>query len=198
MKKKNGMTLIEIMLSVALISLVMIFVFNILVDLRNEETISNFKSQDQINRSIITKRIQTDILNKGLYDVKDCEGTLDYPCIYLVFKDNSRGYIKAYGKNFYYGDSLTNLEKWSLSVGSYNTAFLFKYYEELEDAIKGTGRYTLRIVFPVLLTGTSLDQRKFFDIEIVNMGRIPENAAGTRDENFKLNEVTLSKASLAE
>ena len=62
--KKNGMTLVEIILAVALISLVMIFVFNILVDLRQEETFSSYKSSDQINRSIITKRIQDDILNR--------------------------------------------------------------------------------------------------------------------------------------
>ena len=44
--KSKGMTMVELIVSVGLISIVMVFVFNILVDMRQEETNSSFKSQD--------------------------------------------------------------------------------------------------------------------------------------------------------
>lgn len=170
MKKKNGMTMIEIMLAVALISLVLIFVLNILIDLRQEETLSRYKSQDQLNRSIITKTIQDDLLNRGgLSDLNACAtGNTLIACVQLHYLDGSVGYIKI-GRDTLSYQIGNDIEKWTLHSGSYSCSFSYNYEE-----LNGFNQYAMRLYFPVDLSGNVLDNKMNFDVEILYMGSKPE------------------------
>ena len=51
--KSKGMTLVEVIVAIALLGVIVIFVFNLLVDIRQEGINSNIKSQDIMNRTVI-------------------------------------------------------------------------------------------------------------------------------------------------
>lgn len=170
MKKKNGMTMVEILLSVALISLVIVFVFNILIDLRQEETFSKYKSSDQLNRSIITKTIQDDLIAKGgLVDVLSCNRSGLISCVELHFADHNVGFIKVAKDYISYETNDSGLEKWSLEAGEYSNNFSYCYNESTNHE-----KYLMRLYYPVSLKGKPLENRMNFDIEILYIGSKPE------------------------
>ena len=57
---KKGFSLVEIIISVGLIAIVMLFLFQILSDLQYEETTSNFASGNQMNRANVIKKVEDD------------------------------------------------------------------------------------------------------------------------------------------
>ena len=73
MKKLNnkGVTLIELIVSLALISIVMVFIFNLLIDLKAEDSLSSKRSTDALNRSTIIRLIQNDFLDKTINWLKN-------------------------------------------------------------------------------------------------------------------------------
>lgn len=175
--KKNGMTLTEVILAVALISLVMIFVFNILVDLRQEETFSAYKASDQINRSIIIKRIQDDLLDRKLVGIENGNGTClnnDTFCnkINLIYKDGYIGKITVEEHYFSYQlcSSSSNCEmseRWELSAASYkkNFVYCFNYGGTIPGG--SNNNFYVQLIFPVNLTDNVLESQIIFDIEIL-------------------------------
>ena len=56
----KGMTMVEIIVSISLVAIVMIFTLNLLTDLKSEETLGMGKTADLLNRSIIAKNVQAD------------------------------------------------------------------------------------------------------------------------------------------
>ncbi len=70
MKNKKGMTLIELIVSVILVSVIVIFLFRLLIDLRNEENKSNSKPTYKITQTIINKNIQNVLLNETVINVE--------------------------------------------------------------------------------------------------------------------------------
>jgi len=62
---KKGMTLVEIIISVALLSVVLGFLFKVLLDVKYESDDSGFAITNQINRAEITKEIQNDLIESG-------------------------------------------------------------------------------------------------------------------------------------
>lgn len=59
----KGFTLMELMISVSLVSIVLIFTLNLLNDIRAEEDMGSNKTADLTNRTIITKVVQKDLDN---------------------------------------------------------------------------------------------------------------------------------------
>ena len=70
----KGITLIEIIISVGLISVVMLFLFNLLLDMEHESTYSSYLKENQVNRSNIIRTVEEDLLNNKLNDVRLNEG----------------------------------------------------------------------------------------------------------------------------
>lgn len=56
--KSKGTTLIEILISVTLIAFIMVFLFNILVNMKQEYNLISKRSEDSINRAVYTRIIQ--------------------------------------------------------------------------------------------------------------------------------------------
>ena len=173
--------MVEIMIAVALISLVMVFVFNLLVDLRQEETLSNYKSQDQLNRSIITKYIQDDFLTKGIKKLAKCSAADSsgfIACIDITFKDNTSKRIKINQNYFYYGVK-NDMERWKLSAAKYSNSFAYCYKEVGEY-------YYIQFLFPVDMTDNVLESRMIFDIELLHMGIKEGDMSGIPTTNGSL------------
>jgi len=72
---KKGMTLIEIILSIGLVSIVMVQVLNILVDLKDEQLLGKDKTADLTNRSIIVKTVQDRFNTKIVKNLNNCKKT---------------------------------------------------------------------------------------------------------------------------
>ena len=94
--KSKGMTLVEIMISVTMISLVMIFTFNILSDMKSENSQATRRSTDSINRATIIRIVQNDFIYKTLIKVEGCpiNSSILY-CYKFTYSDNSTKMLKG-------------------------------------------------------------------------------------------------------
>lgn len=70
MINKKGMSLAELIIAVALISVVLVFLYSLLSDIKNEMTNSDFAINNQQNRFEIIKTIQNDLLDETIYEIK--------------------------------------------------------------------------------------------------------------------------------
>lgn len=167
----KGTTLIEILISVVLISVIMVFMFNILVDLKNEETLSTQKSNDTLNRSSIIHLIQNDMISKELSSVTFCQDSTDN-CdenhLYFTFtyKDNTKKVLKVYTKYLVYDDEI-----WNLDNGKYllsDMTYCFKNDAKSDDTSEAVTSpyYFLNINIPVTHDATS---KRKYDIDIINI-----------------------------
>ena len=69
MFNKKGITLVEIIISVGLISVVMLFLFNLLLDMEYEDRHSSYLKENQVNRATIIKTVQEDLMANSLENV---------------------------------------------------------------------------------------------------------------------------------
>ncbi len=69
MLNKKGMTLVEIIVSIGLISIVMIYLFNLLIDIQYESNHPSYAKDNMITRATIIKTIQKDLLDNELYKI---------------------------------------------------------------------------------------------------------------------------------
>lgn len=69
MKNKKGFTLVEIIVTMVLMSVVMIFLFNLLSDLRNEENKNNFNSSYVVTSSLLNEYLQSKFLDNTITSV---------------------------------------------------------------------------------------------------------------------------------
>lgn len=67
----KGLSLMELLISIVLISIVLVFLFTLLVDLKNETENNNFAYNNQINRTEVIYTIQKDLNNYTLIGVED-------------------------------------------------------------------------------------------------------------------------------
>jgi prepilin-type N-terminal cleavage/methylation domain-containing protein len=69
---KKGFTLVELSISVTLLSLVMVFMFKFLSDIRKDEDLISFRTEMLLNKSIISKNINEDIREAGGISTLSC------------------------------------------------------------------------------------------------------------------------------
>ena len=67
----KGTTLIELIISIVLISVVIEFMFRLIIDLNNEQENNDFAVENQINRAEAIRFISDDLLNKELISIND-------------------------------------------------------------------------------------------------------------------------------
>ena len=95
---KRGMTLAEIIISVTLISIVIIFLMRLLTTIRYEENFSNYEKANSVNCSEIIKEIQSDLMAYNLFDFKDESNSVSgssKAILHFVFADinNTNKYL---------------------------------------------------------------------------------------------------------
>ena len=66
---KKGTSIIELIISIALLSIILSFMLKLLVDLNNVRTNSKFAKENQIIRSEIIRTIENDIKNKTITNI---------------------------------------------------------------------------------------------------------------------------------
>ena len=72
MKNNKGMTIVEIIVSITLISIILILLISVLITVRNEDEKGKVTSTLLMNQAIITKEIETDFIELGLIGLASC------------------------------------------------------------------------------------------------------------------------------
>ena len=176
MKINNkGMTLTEVIAALIILSIVMIFLFNILSDLRYEDFLSSTRNEDAVNRASLINLIENDFITKDLYKVTPCiDGnniclTFDYRLTKQKTLIISETYV-AYGP-------INMMERWDLANGKYdldNFNYCLKtssYNPDLSDEInlQNSEYFSLKIFVPVI--DTVSNSRKA-DIDLTYIDKI--------------------------
>lgn len=147
MKNNKGVTLVELIISIALISIVIVFLFNLLSEVRYVNNNTNFNRKNQQKRAIILKTIEEDFLNRGLVGLADKTFDDGYEddefAIVLSYKDGTTGTLEISGEFLSYTND-DGYEKWYLEKQSSNTYYnttCVTYSNSLGNESIDTGEY---------------------------------------------------------
>ena len=180
--KSKGTTLIEILISVLLISIIMIFLLNILINMKEEYNLSSQRSQDSLNRATFTRLIQNDLIDIGLKQINiTSDGSKNRFSVEFELKNSVKKKLiveniieneKEVGRVIY------DDEGWTLSSGTYNISeATFTYvepkYTRFHDtgdnrfiSEKDTDYHLLKINIPVT---TDILSNKKYDVEVTHI-----------------------------
>lgn len=176
--KSKGTTLIEIMISILLISFVMVFLFNILINMKEEYNLSSLRSKDSLNRATYTRIIQNDLIKIGLKKVNILsDGSEDRFTLEFELEDSSKK--KLIVENFNdnnqrVGRIIYDDEIWTLTSGTYDISnIIFTYVEPKYEKYHDTGEgiylasdndyHVLKIIVPA---SSDIETNKKLDVEI--------------------------------
>ena len=164
--KNKGSTLVEIIISITLISAVMIFIFGILVDLKQENKVSNTNGVSALERSSYTRVIQNDLIDDKLTGIKVCyEGQM---CFKFTYQDKGEKIFKVENNEVIYGD-----EKWTVEDADFikdRVQFVYKLATNEENLLLNSNAnnyYLLKILIP---DEDNVESNRKIDPEITNLG----------------------------
>ncbi len=147
MFNKKGTTLMEVIISIALISIVLAFMIKLLVDLNNTESNNSYAKSNQINRTEITRLIMDDIKDKEITRVTDIGSLEDKLVINFEFSDRSSSTIECNTNEIVYTPSTgsNDIRRWTLDEGEFYVSKANIYYNRREDTSGNFRVYTLTI-----------------------------------------------------
>ena len=102
--KKNGFTLVELTISIALLSVVMIFLLNFLTLVKKEDVGIEETTNMEIDKSVISKTINSDILKENYINTFSCTEVL---CD-ITLKSGAKRSITIDGNVVKYTDTINN------------------------------------------------------------------------------------------
>lgn len=168
---KKGITLVELIISIALISIVLMFLFRLLVDVRYGQNNTDYNRKNQQTRAIIMKTIQTDFLEKKLIGLKDNTGTNAEVRLEFRYADGTSGNLFINSDTITYQNS-EGTEKWLLEKETDITQFdlqCISYNNSLSiEDLKTQGEFfSVKFTIPVVVNKTKknyIDDLEFFYI----------------------------------
>ena len=173
MKKINnnqGMTIIEILVSITLISMVVIFLMLLISDVKSDSNLAKAKLTANYNRTIIIKTIQDDLRQYEVKRIFLVPGVGNTNQIHFTFNDgNLEKKLTVNDDSIEYkNEGNSKSEKWLLSLkdAKYdgNNLLLCKYTKIYEGTNSGT---FVKIVIPADLSNTIYkDTSLDLDIEL--------------------------------
>lgn len=160
MKLNNkGMTLIELLLSIALIGIVLVFLLQLLNDLQYETDNNNFAYSNQVNRMDAIYTISNDLQKYTLVGVEDASANDNIIIkFYFVYGGSTKASVLRSDYNIYtdeYGDSKTTYYlrytdysgeqySWEMKGAELDLCGTFKYYVD-----NTSNNYYFKINIPV-------------------------------------------------
>ena len=116
MINKKGTSIIELIVSIALLSIVLAFMLKLLVDLNNVRTNTNFAKDNQIVRSSIIRTIENDIRSKDLKKIEKIEENCNSDlCIKFSFFDDTSSMISLNEDKILYSSTNNKNFKWTMN-----------------------------------------------------------------------------------
>ena len=156
---KKGMTLIELLLSIALVGLVLVFLFQLLNDLQYETDNNNFVYNNQVNRIDAIYTIEKDLQNYTLVGVEDASSNDNIIIKFhyikggsiksAILRSDSNTYTDEYGdqKIKYYLRYTSYSDEqfsWEMKGAELDTCGTFKYYVD-----SSSNSYYFKINIPI-------------------------------------------------
>ena len=170
-KYSKGTTLIEIMISVLLISFIMVFLFNILINMKEEYNLTAKKSEDSLNRSSYTRIIQNDLIENQVVGVTKCNtGNI---CLTLKLK-NSAGTTVNKTLSIYEKSIVYDGELWELVGGKYdisNAVFNYSVAETDPNKLSQPNVVNYHLLKFIVPVKHDVFSNRKLDFELVNIGK---------------------------
>lgn len=174
MMNRRGITLIEFIVSVALVAIVMVFLFNLLVDIQYTSKNGTFASDNQLNRASIVRTIMDDFTNLGLVGITD-SSTYDDLRLTFQYQDGSSKVLTVSDKSVLYHD-----ERWTMKARNNRTSYQKRcviYHFESSTCCMGAScdhnvcsdYFYVHIRIPVVIGET--DGNSIDDIELFYVGK---------------------------
>lgn len=144
MLNKKGTTLAEVIISIVLISVVLVFMVRLLIDLNNMETNTTYASDNQINRSEIIRAIGNDLNEKVLVSVSDVNSTPSNLNITFRFNDGTSSVLNATSEVLTYTNSANEMRRWTMDGCRIYPNRAYVYYSP-DNKTQNNRIYTLTI-----------------------------------------------------
>ncbi len=185
MKLNNkGMSLLELLVSIVLISIVLTFLFSLLNDLKNETNNNNFAFNNQVNRVEIIKTIEDDLTTYPLVGIKDksIDGNIKLEFDFLV------------GGNIVTTELSSSIKTTQNSLGEDEKNYYLKYINykkessswELKDAtLDPCGMFTYYV--------DNLSNSYYFKIDFYLYNKI-ENSQNNKEKNNVVDDIEITYA----
>ena len=126
MLNKKGMTLLEIVISIALISVVMLFLFSLLNDIQYESKHTSYAKDFLVSRATIIKDVEEDILNNNITNVMQVNVDANKTTLnFFVGSDPSNMNLEVERKKITYKNAAGEKESFSLSKDNDEEVFDF-------------------------------------------------------------------------
>ncbi len=186
---RKGITLIEFIISVALVGIVMLFLFNLLIDVQYMSKNGDFASDNQLNRASIIKTVMEDFTLHHLVGMED-HSTFQELILTFHYQDGSEKVLTVGNNYVLYGND-EEKERWSMRSSngkdSYQTSCANYHFERATcctdcDEEKCSNYFYLHIRIPVVVSNkntNAIDDLDFFyvgDSAAINDGSFPSKS----------------------
>ncbi|MCI8394439.1 MAG: prepilin-type N-terminal cleavage/methylation domain-containing protein [Bacilli bacterium] len=114
---QKGITLIEFIVSIALVAVVMLFLFNLLIDVQYNSKNGNYAKENQLNRASIIRAVMDDFTNLGLVGITDSSTSGELRLTFR-YKNGSSKLLSVGEQYVIYGD-----ERWSMKSRNNRTTY---------------------------------------------------------------------------
>lgn len=131
MLNKKGSSLVELVISIALMSVVLVFMMKLLVDLNNTETNNSYAKKNEVIRSEIIRMIGNDLNENILSEVRTSTSTNGNELKIGFSFNNKTSEIIVDNNTLTYTNAKGQTRKWTLKQGEFNTSCVdYKMGEE--------------------------------------------------------------------
>ena len=181
---KKGMTLVELLITIVLISIVLLFLFSLLNDLRSEKDNNDYVSENQINRADAIYTIERDLQRFPLKEINNRSGNyLIFDFIFIVKDEEKTATLSSFIENDVHYLSYINAEEekyvWEMkdAIIDQNAKYIYK---ENDDSYY----FMIHInIYNKINTKNNKDNNNYLDdIEISNYGKL-DYLNNTIDDN---------------
>lgn len=117
---KKGSTLLELIISITLISVILVFLMRLLVDLNNTQTNNDFAKDNQINRAEIIRMVENDLTNNTITNITNNSSSGNIGCTF-TFSGGKTATINATSDTFTYTSSDGTKRSWTMDGGTIYT-----------------------------------------------------------------------------
>lgn len=170
MKLNNkGVTLVELIISISLISIVIMFLFRLLVDVRYSEHNTDYNRKNQQTRAIIIKTIETDFLERKLIGLDDSLSNTNEFVVVFQYADTTNGRLSAKSDSITYTNA-DGTEKWLIEKETESTKLninCITYQTSLTTNMTGEFFY---ISFTIPVSVNARKQNYIDDLEFFYLG----------------------------
>ncbi len=190
--ENKGFTLVELIISIALISIVVMFLFNLLTDVKASNNNTDFNRKNQQKRAIIIKTIQEDLTNRKLVGIlnRHANELSSETIVNITFQfQDGNTFLKIVneGENQYLiYENGSGSEKWNLEKQSQTTHFnttCVKYTNSLFNSDLDQGEYFyIKINIPIVVNKNKVNN--IDDLELFYIG-LKKELTAQQKENFK-------------